>query len=228
LVSLPNSRRDPCSWWWNEEILLFVNNIWCNTNSFDAFLLRTVAYTTARVGAFTYFYDKVNNDPRRLARPDWLATAGIPAGLIAGIVTNPFDIVFNRMQVDELYPETARRNYAHFLDGLFKVMEEGALMRGALANGLKLAAICSSMTSLFDWCKENSYYFFGPHWINRLWATAVAVTAGTVVSMPFDMIRTRLHTMRPLPNGKMPYDHTFDCFFKIFRYECNAKYGSNA
>jgi dicarboxylate transporter 10 len=105
------------------------------------------------------------------------------------------------MQVDELYPNAARRNYKHVLDGLYKVGEEGALFRGAGANGCKLAAITASMTSLFDLCKENSYYFFGPHWINRFFGTVVAVTVGTLVSLPFDQIRTRLHTMRPLPTG---------------------------
>lgn len=155
-------------------------------SSFDAFLMRTLAYTTARVWGFTYFYDKLNKDPRRLARPDFFVTAGIAGGFVAGVATNPFEIVFNRMQVDEMYPEGARRNYTHFLDGMYKVMEEGALMRGSIANGLKLAAICSSMTSIFDLCKENSYFFFGPHWINRFWSTAVAVTIGTVVSLPFD------------------------------------------
>ncbi len=73
-----------------------------------------------------------------------------------------------------------------------KASEEGALMRGGLANGLKLGALCASMTSLFDWCKENSYFFLGPSWINRLWSTIVAVTVGTVASMPFDMIKTRM------------------------------------
>lgn len=153
-----------------------------------------MAYTTARVWAFTYFYDKVNKDPRRLARPDYFVFAGALGGLTAGIVTNPIDIVFNRMQVDELYPEAARRNYRNLLDGLYKAGEEGVLMTGAGANGLKLAAICSSMTSIFDLCKENSYYFFGPHYINRLFGTIVAATVGTLVSMPFDMVRTRLHT----------------------------------
>lgn len=196
-------------------------------SSIDAFLVRTVAYTTARTWGFTYFYDKVNKDPRRLARPDYMVLAGVLGGFVAGVATNPIDIVFNRMQVDELYPEAARRNYAHLLDGLYKVMEEGALMRGSMANGLKLATICSSMTSIYDLCKENSYYFFGPHWINRFWATAVAVTMGTAVSMPFDMIRTRLHTMRALPNGEMPYSGFVDCFTKIAKYECNTKYGSN-
>ena len=83
------------------------------------------------------------------------------------------------------------------------------------------------MTSIFDLCKENSYYFFGPHWINRFFGTFIAVTLGTAVSMPFDMVRTRLHTMRALPNGVLPYNNTMDCLTKIIRYECNAKYSSN-
>lgn len=164
-------------------------------------MLRTVSYTTARVWAFCYFYDKVNTDPRRIARPDYFVAAGLTGGLVAGLVTNPFEIVFARMQADEMYPTQARRNYKHFLDGFFKVSEEGALMRGGVANGLRVGALCASMTSVFDFCKENSYFFFGPSWVNRLWATAVAVTLGTVTSMPFDMIRTRLYTMRPLPTG---------------------------
>jgi solute carrier family 25 oxoglutarate transporter 11 len=126
-----------------------------------------------------------------------------------------------------MYPEKARRNYKHFLDGFYKSAEEGVLMRGALANACKLAAISSSMTSIFDWCKENSYYYLGPHWINRFWSTAVAVTIGTLVSMPFDMIRVRMQTMRPLPNGMMPYKNSFDCFYKIMKYECNAHKSSN-
>lgn len=34
-------------------------------SSFDAFFLRTVGYTTARVWSFLYFYDWINPDPRR-------------------------------------------------------------------------------------------------------------------------------------------------------------------
>jgi hypothetical protein len=87
-------------------------------SSFDAFFVRTLAYTTARVGLFGYFYDKLNKDPRRIARPDYMIFAGLAGGFTAGVVTNPIDIVFNRMQVDELYPEAARRNYANLIDGL--------------------------------------------------------------------------------------------------------------
>ena len=77
--------------------LLRIINSLITSYRIDAFLMRTFAYTTARVWGFLYFYDKLNKDPRRLARPDYLALAGIGGGLIAGIVTNPIDIVFARM-----------------------------------------------------------------------------------------------------------------------------------
>jgi dicarboxylate transporter 10 len=121
-----------------------------------------------------------------MARFDYFLAAGVLGGFTAGVVTNPIDIVFNRMQVDELYPERARRNYRHFLDGLYRTMEEGAIMRGSIANGLKLGMICSSMSGIYDLCKENSYFFLGPHWINRLWSTVVACLVGTLASLPFD------------------------------------------
>jgi hypothetical protein len=71
----------------------------------DAFVIRTMAYTTARVWGFLYFYDWINPDPRRQARNDFYAYAGIAGGLAGGILSNPAEIVFTRMQVDEMYPE---------------------------------------------------------------------------------------------------------------------------
>jgi hypothetical protein len=120
-----------------------------------------------------------------------------------------------------MYPEKCRRNYKSFLDGLIKVSEEGALFRGALANGLKIAGILGLATGAYDWVKENTYYFFGPITMVRILATTAGVATATALSMPFDTIRNRLHTMRPLPNGKMPYNGTLDCFNKIVKYECN-------
>lgn len=114
-----------------------------------------------------------------------------------------------------MYPLQARRNYKNFLDGFYKVAEEGALFRGSLANGLRVAALCASMTSIYDLVKENLYFFLGPSAINRFLGTAVAVTLGTAVSMPFDHVKTRLHTMRPLPNGVYPYANTVDCLVKV-------------
>jgi dicarboxylate transporter 10 len=154
--------------------------------------MRTLAYTTARVWGYLYFYDKLNKDPRRQPRIDGYVFSGVLGGVVTGILTNPVDTVFARMQVDDCYPVQARRNYKNFLDGLYKVTEEGALFRGAIANGLKIGLLLGTMTGIHDLCKENSYYFLGPSTINRFFGTAAACLVGTAVSMPFDMIRLRL------------------------------------
>jgi hypothetical protein len=125
------------------------------------------------------------------------------------------------MQVDEMYPAAGRRNYKSFIDGFVKVADEGALFRGGLAHGLKLAGLVSVAAGCYDWMKENMFYFFGPITLNRIVGTAIGAGVATVLSMPFDTVATRLHTMRPLPNGVMPYENTLDCFAKMIKYECN-------
>lgn len=196
-------------------------------SSLDAFFLRTVAYTTTRVGGFLYFYDWINPDPRRAPRQDFYGYAAVAGGMTAGILSNPFEIVFTRMQVDEMYPEQCRRNYKSFTDGLIKVAEEGALFRGCLANGLKLSGILLCASSVHDWLKENVFYFFGPIPLTRIVGTTGAVFTAGVLSMPFDTIKTRLHTMRPLPNGVYPYSNTIDVMAKMLRFECSRNKQSN-
>jgi dTDP-D-glucose 4,6-dehydratase len=71
------------------------------------------------------------------------------------------------------------------------------------------------MQDVYDWIKENSWYWFGPISMNRILGTTVGVAVAGTLSMPFDTVRTRMHTMRPLPNGRMPYDNSVDCFRKI-------------
>ena len=73
-------------------------------SSYDGFVARTMGYTTARVWGFLYFYDWVNPDPRRSARPTWMLFSGLAGGFAAGIASNPVDLVFSRQQVDALYP----------------------------------------------------------------------------------------------------------------------------
>ena len=195
--------------------------------NYEGFFSRTIAYTTWRVWAYLYFLDKLNSDPRRYARPDTQAYAGIAGGLIAGVVTNPIEIVYTRMQVDDLYPEKYKRNYTSFYDGLVKTAQEGALFRGSVANGWRIAGLITGTFAIHDWFKENFYYFLGSNPANRFVATAFATTLITLASMPFDTIRVRQYTQRPLPNGVWPYAGFLDCLSKITRYEANPKNHGN-
>ena len=108
-----------------------------------------------------------------------------------------------------------------------KVVDEGVLLRGAAANGLKYGELCASMTNVYDLIKENMYYFLGPSILNRLGATAGAVALGVTFSMPFDAIRLRMHLMRPLPNGVLPYTSSYDCAVKMQYFEGNQRYHGN-
>lgn len=201
-----------------------VRKLWTNT---EGFLIKTSAYTTARVWGYCYFMDKVNPDTRRNARWDKFVPAALVGGVVAGIATNPFELVFARMQVDQMHHPANRWNYRNYFDGLMKVSQEGALFRGALANGLKLGALGCSMSHIFDLAKENSYFFFGPCWINRFWACLAATVIGATVSLPFDMIRLRLHVMKALPDGRMPYTGIVDTLGKILQYESDYHKGAN-
>lgn len=49
-------------------------------SSFDAFFLRTVTYTKARIWGFLYFYDWINPDARRQPKPDFCAYTGNEGG----------------------------------------------------------------------------------------------------------------------------------------------------
>ena len=126
-----------------------------------------------------------------------------------------------------MYPEQCRRNYKNFVDGILKVAQEGALFRGAMANGLKLAGLVSVASGTYDYFKENAFFFLGPVSLNRLVGTAIGCATAMTLSMPFDAIKTRLHMMRPLPNGQYPYNGFFDCMFKMIKYECSPKKFSN-
>jgi hypothetical protein len=191
--------------------------------SYEGFAARTILYTTARTSCFLYFYDWIQKDPRRYAKPEKLLYAAIPAGLVAGVISNPIELTFTRMQVDEFY----KRNYKSFYDGLLKVTSEGALFRGAICNGLRISMLMGTMTGLNDWMKENAYYTLGPSNINRMLGTVFAAAVGTIASMPFDALRIRLYTMKALPNGVMPYKHGLDAFSKILSYESNTKHSGS-
>lgn len=134
---------------------------------------------------------------------------------MAGVVTNPIDIVYNRQAADALYPRHLSRNYSSFIDGLTKAHLEGALFRGAVASGLAYGALLGSMSNFYDFNKEYWYWFFGPaDWLRPVILLPTALL-GMACYLPFDNIKVRFHTMTPLPNGEMPYKSFLHCFTSV-------------
>lgn len=132
-------------------------------------------------------------------------------------------MVYTRIAADALYPRGSERNYANVIEGLTKISAEGVLFRGALGAGLAYGGLLASMSSVYDFLKEYMFYFFGAaSWLRPV--TLIPVTAlGAAFYLPFDNIKTRLHLMTALPDGRLPYSGSIDAFLKAFQYEANFK-----
>lgn len=185
----------------------------------DSIIARSVYQSAIRTYLWCHIYNYYNNDARRgrsLATATW---SNFLTGFGAGVLANPIDLVYNRQAADALFPRENRRNYSSFINGLVRANNEGVLLRGALASGLSYGILLGSMSNLYDFLKEYLFYFFGPtEWLRP---TALIPTAfvGAYLYLPFDNIRTRLHIMTPLPDGRLPYLGIRDAFAKIYAYE---------
>ena len=122
-----------------------------------------------------------------------------------------------------MYPKQLQRGYTSFIDGLQKVHAEGALFRGALANGIAIGMLHASMSSVYDWLKEYVYWFSGPTTWLRPFCLLPTALLGLFCFLPFDNMKTRYHTMTALPNGEMPYKQLILAIPKVNHYEGNSK-----
>lgn len=144
--------------------------------------------------------------------------ASFAGGFVAGVFTNPVDIVYNRQATDALLPNHIKRNYSSFVDGLMKVNAEGALFRGSIASGWSYGMMIASMSYFYDYAKEFLYWVFGPtNWLRPL-VLLPTVYIGTLCYLPFDNLKVRYHTMTPMPDGTMPYRGFVDTVKKVNHY----------
>lgn len=63
--------------------------------------------------------------------------------------------------------------------------------------------------------KEYFGHLMGPGWGATLTASACSGFGASVMSLPFDFVKTRIQKMRPDANGVMPYTGTLNCFAKV-------------
>jgi hypothetical protein len=209
-----------------------VRGLW---KGLDTVIVKSLATGFSRTYLWCLIYNYTNPDPRRIffillkGARYWPAVSlsNFMTGFAVGVAVNPFEIVYTRQVTDSILPAQTRRNYTSFLNGLLRVNSEGALFRGAVANGISVGLLLGSLSSFYDYLKEYYYYFFGPtHWLRPMILVPTSLLA-CLVSLPFDNIKTRFHVMQALPDGRMPYNNVFDAFSKIMVFEGNRSKYSN-
>lgn len=193
----------------------------------SAGLLRQAVYTTARLGFFDTFQNKLQ------ARADEKGTkvtfaeraaAGLTAGGLAAMVGNPADLALIRMQSDGLKPKDQRANYRSVFDALSRIAKgEGvtALWAGAYPTVIRAMALNFGQLTFFAESKTQLKERFPDmsEGANRFGASAIAGFFASFFSLPFDFIKTRLQKQSRGPDGKLPYNGFFDCAKKVVQKE---------
>lgn len=194
----------------------------------SAGLLRQAVYTTARLGFFDTFMNRLQS--RAQAEPQGRgigfrerAAAGLAAGGLAAMIGNPADLALIRMQSDGLKPAAQQAKYRSVVDALVRIARVegvGALWAGAAPTVARAMALNFGQLAFFSEAKQQLKKHTA--WSSRtqtLTASAVAGFFASFFSLPFDFIKTRLQKQQPGPDGKLPYRGMADCFRKVAAQE---------
>jgi solute carrier family 25 oxoglutarate transporter 11 len=184
--------------------------------------LRQAVYGTARLGLFRTFSDKLQVDAHSPLPFYQKAGCGLASGALGALIGNPADLSLVRMQADGSLPVDKRRNYKGVFNALSRIVkEEGVttLWRGSLPTIYRAMAMNCGMLATYDQSKEMLVPFVGTGTSNNLLASVLSGVVAAVVTLPFDMMKTRIQRMSPLPDGTMPYRGVFHCGSKIVTSE---------
>jgi len=157
--------------------------------------LRQMSYSLCRFWAYDESKKILGANPQS---PPWvLATAGVMAGSIAGIVGNPGEVIMVRLQGDFAKPPEKRFNYKHCLDALFRmVREEGpsSLVRGVGPNVFRSMLMNSSQLASYDFFKSELLKtpYFKDNIYCHFTASFAAGTVATTICSPADVLKSRI------------------------------------
>ncbi len=193
----------------------------------SAALLKQLVYGTMRMGMFSTFERHLERRAREKGKNLSFgdrALAGISAGSIAALVANPTDVALVRMQADGTRPLENRKHYSSAFDALRRISrEEGVL---ALWKGVTPTVIRAMSTNFGQLaCFSEAKHQIGKYTdlsgqARTALAAAVAGLAGTVVSLPFDFVKTRLQNQSMASKTSLTvYSGTLDCFVQTMRKE---------
>ena len=188
----------------------------------DSALLRQIFYTGTRLGVFYNLKDALIKMKKRNPTVVENSCLSLFSGALGAFVGNPADLALVRLQCDSALPENERRNYKNVFDALFRtVKEEGlfTLWRGSFPTVIRAMAMNFSLLVPFEEAKKRLKPYIKDDRKRTYAASFLSGICATVLSLPFDNIKTKLQKMKKKPDGTYPYKGLVDCFSKTVRQE---------
>ncbi|XP_012695180.1 mitochondrial dicarboxylate carrier [Clupea harengus] len=189
----------------------------------SAAVCRQLTYSMTRFAIYETVRDMMGsgtNRPMPFYQKVLLAAFG---GLVGGFVGTPADMVNVRMQNDVKLPSELRRNYAHALDGLFRVWrEEGMrkLFSGATMASSRGALVTVGQLSCYDQAKQLvvGTGVMTDNIVTHFLASLIAGGCATILCQPLDVLKTRLM------NSKGEYGGVVHCLLDTAKLGPKAFY----
>jgi len=188
----------------------------------SAALFRQATYTTTRWGAYQTISDMLTVDDQPLPFLKKLF-AGSMGGGIGAVVGTPAEVALIRMTSDGRLPVDQRRNYTNVFNALGRIIkEEGALTmwRGCQPTIIRAMVLNAAQLSVYSQAKQSllATSMFNDNIWTHFVASLVSGFISTAVSIPIDITKTRIQTMKVV-DGKPEYKGAVDCLTKIVRNE---------
>ena len=186
----------------------------------DSAYLRQIFYTSTRLGVFYNLKDFLIKSKKRNPTVVENTCLSLFAGAVGAVVGNPTDLALVRMQSDSALPVNERRNYRNVFDALFRTAkEEGvlSLWRGSFPTVMRAMAMNFSLLVPFEEAKKQLKPYIKDDRQRTYCASFLSGICATILSLPFDNIKTKLQKMKKKPDGTYPYKGFFDCFGKTIR-----------
>eukprot|EP01122_Echinamoeba_exundans_P001429 TRINITY_DN11488_c0_g1_i1.p1 TRINITY_DN11488_c0_g1~~TRINITY_DN11488_c0_g1_i1.p1 ORF type:complete len:313 (-),score=87.17 TRINITY_DN11488_c0_g1_i1:73-975(-) len=187
----------------------------------SAGLMRQATYTTTRLGVFQWLEDTYKAKQKPGEQSSFFAklAMGMTAGGIGAMVGTPAEVALIRMTSDGRLPVAERRGYKNVFDAMIRIIREEGLLtlwRGWQPTVARAMILNAAQLGVYSQAKQVFVSKAGLKdgiLVHSL-ASLVSGFVSTAVSMPVDITKTRLQTMK---NNE--YKGTIDCLVKTVKNE---------
>jgi len=188
----------------------------------SAGLLRQATYTTTRLGVYQSLEERFTKSGKA---PNFLSklVMGAVAGGIGAVVGTPAEVALVRMTSDGRLPHAERRHYKNVFNALIRISrEEGFFTMWRGVQPTVIRAMILNMAQLAGYSQSKYLLlttgYFQDNMKTHFVASLISGFFSTAVSIPVDITKTRLQTMKTV-DGVYPYSGTLDCAVKVIRME---------